>query len=119
MLRVRHAPARPPVGRLHPHEPHEPPDPVPASRDTLAAQMPHHLPAPVERIVHVALVHAPHHRRVLRALSLRPVVVERRPAHAQQHALPRQAQRSIRLDHPEALRPAQPFTRAEKNPARP
>ena len=68
VLRVRHARARAPVGRLHPHDCHEPPDPVPARGDTLAAEMPHHLPAPVERIVHVELVHPPHQGQVLRAL---------------------------------------------------
>ena len=51
-------------------------------------------------------VHAPHERQVLAALPLRPVVL-RRPAHAQQRALPRKTQRSVPLDHPPPLRPAQ------------
>ena len=50
MLRTRHARARPSVGRLHPHQAHESPDPVPARGDALAAQMPHQLPAAVEGI---------------------------------------------------------------------
>ena len=87
VLRTRHARARPPVRRLHPHQAHEPPDPVPARGNALAMQMPHHLPAPVERVRHVQLVHAPHERQVLRALPLRPVVL-RGPAHTQQSALP-------------------------------
>ena len=80
--------------------------PVPARGNALTAQMPHQLPAPVERIRHVQLVHAPHQRQVLGALPLRPVVL-RRPAHAQQPALPRKTQRSVPLDHPPPLRPAQ------------
>ena len=46
--------ARPPVDRLHPHQAHEPPDPLPARGNALAAQMPQQLPAPVERIRHVS-----------------------------------------------------------------
>ena len=103
VLRTRHARARPPVGRLHPHDCHEPPDPVSARGDALAAQMPHQLPASVERIRHVQLVHAPHERQVLGALPLRPVVL-RRPAHAQQPALPRKTQRSVPIIRPRSAR---------------
>ena len=46
--RVRRAGARLAVDRLHVHQPHQPPHPVPSGDDALAAQMPRHLPAAVD-----------------------------------------------------------------------
>ena len=89
-----------------PISPHQPPHPVPPGGHALAAQMPHHLPAAVERVLQVQLVQPAHQRRVLRALALRRVVL-RRPAHAEQFALAGQRQPAAEVDHADALGSAQ------------
>ena len=89
VLRVGHAGARLAVDRLHAHPPHETTHAVPSGNHALAAQMPRHLPAAVERMLQMQLVQAAHQRQFRRAFAQRLVVL-RGTAHAHQRALPGQ-----------------------------
>ncbi len=92
------------VNRFQTHQAHQAPDPVTASALAFAAQLPGHLPGPVERVLHEQFVDPPHQCQIRQGLALQ-AVIKRRTAKRENAALPGDAQLWVgTLDHRFAFR---------------
>jgi hypothetical protein len=96
---------RPLVDRHQTHEPHQPLSPLAIDRMSLRCQPRRHAARPVERPSQILAVDQRHDRAIFVA-DLDRAAVDRRAAHRQQSALPRDGKRgALPIDHRAAAGP--------------